>query len=374
MSIRLKIVLVVLPLVIVTLLLTGVSSYFSASTGITRIARDFLGFKAQELRNNADSQWRLLVDNGLTGRTEMVEATKAAVEAYARSLVRSPTEIVFAVDADGGVRMASAELGLTPGETQRLASIARAKTSDLVSIPVAGRERVAKGFWFEPFGWFFLVSEERAVFYARATEITVRTAIILVAAIAITVVLVLLLARYLGRPITRVVSTMKDIIVTNDLSERVPVEYDDEIGRLAQTFNLMVGELEQAYGQISSMRLQGRRGAEARAEDPQHLPEVRAEGRDRPVLQEPRGHARGREPGARRAVLGHPQLHDHLREDDARRPGGLAQPLLHRHGRRHHRPQGHRGQVHRRRDHGVLRRAGEARGRRAARRCWPASR
>ncbi len=43
---------------------------------------------------------------------------------------------------------------------------------------------------------------------------------------------------------------MRDIIATNDLSKRVAVEYHDEIGGLAQTFNLMVGELEKAYGQI----------------------------------------------------------------------------------------------------------------------------
>ena len=72
MSIRLKIVLIVVPLIIATLLLTGVTSYFSASTGITRIAKDFLGFKAQELQKQAESQWRLLVDNNLTGRPEMV--------------------------------------------------------------------------------------------------------------------------------------------------------------------------------------------------------------------------------------------------------------------------------------------------------------
>ena len=45
---------------------------------------------------------------------------------------------------------------------------------------------------------------------------------------------------------------MKDIIDTNDLSKRVMVEYHDEIGGLAQTFNLMVGELEKAYGQIKN--------------------------------------------------------------------------------------------------------------------------
>ena len=97
MSIRLKIVLVVVPLILATLLLTGVSSYFSATSGITGISRDFLGFKADELRKNAESQWGLLVENNLTARPEMVEATKAAVESYAKSLTRSATELIFAV-------------------------------------------------------------------------------------------------------------------------------------------------------------------------------------------------------------------------------------------------------------------------------------
>ncbi len=112
MSIRWKIVLIVVPLILATLLLTGVSSYFSASNGITRVAKDFLGFKAQELQNQAESQWRLLVDNNLTGKPEMVSATQAAVEGYARSIVRSATELIVAVGQDGGMRMSTAS---TPG-------------------------------------------------------------------------------------------------------------------------------------------------------------------------------------------------------------------------------------------------------------------
>jgi class 3 adenylate cyclase/HAMP domain-containing protein len=64
------------------------------------------------------------------------------------------------------------------------------------------------------------------------------------------ILLVLLLANYLTRPLTRVAGTMKEIISTSDLSKRVVVEYHDEIGQLAHTFNLMVGELEKAYRQI----------------------------------------------------------------------------------------------------------------------------
>jgi class 3 adenylate cyclase len=48
---------------------------------------------------------------------------------------------------------------------------------------------------------------------------------------------------------------MKEIISTNDLSKRVVVEYHDEIGALAQTFNLMVNGLEKAYRDIKKFAL-----------------------------------------------------------------------------------------------------------------------
>src|SRR5512136_1212021 len=101
MGIRAKIVLVVLPLIVTTLLLTGVSSFFSATNAITGVAKEFLGFKAAELEKYATSQWGLLVENKLTGRPTMVAATQAAVQSYANSLVRSPTEVIFALDEQG---------------------------------------------------------------------------------------------------------------------------------------------------------------------------------------------------------------------------------------------------------------------------------
>jgi class 3 adenylate cyclase/HAMP domain-containing protein len=115
---------------------------------------------------------------------------------------------------------------------------------------------VAKGFWFEPFGWFLLVSEERSAFYDQVNQIALRTVIILVGAIVGGVLLVLIFAGYLTRPLTRVVGTMREIISTNDLSKRVVVEYHDEIGALAQTFNLMTGKLEQAYKEIKGFAFQ----------------------------------------------------------------------------------------------------------------------
>jgi class 3 adenylate cyclase/HAMP domain-containing protein len=252
MSIRLKIILIVLPLLVATLLITGAFSYFSASYAISLIAKNFLAFKADELSNQAESQWNLLVENNLTKRSDMVDATKAAVGGYAQTIRRSPTELMLAFAEDGSVVMSTSSVTLLQSELPAVLAMIGAKSTDLVTIPLGGKERVAKGFWFEPFKWYLLVTEERATFYSQVNEITMITAIILIASLAAAMILILVFASYLTSPLTRVANTMKQIISTNDLSQRVVVEYRDEIGGLAQTFNLMVEELEKAYGQIKS--------------------------------------------------------------------------------------------------------------------------
>ena len=252
MSIRLKIILTVVPLIIATLTLTGISSFFSATNGITRIAKDFLGFKADELENQAQSQWSLLVENNLSDKPEMIGATQAAVRGYAESILRSPTEVILALDKAGNLAMATGDIKPQADELPALLKLITEKNTELNTVRIGGQDRMTKGFWFEPFGWYLMVTEERSTFYNQVNEITQRSAIILAAAILLAVGLMLLFAGYLTRPLTRVAGTMKNIIATNDLSQRVIVEYKDEIGGLAQTFNLMVGELEKAYGQIKN--------------------------------------------------------------------------------------------------------------------------
>jgi adenylate cyclase len=252
MGIRAKIVLIVLPLIVTTLLLTGASSFFSATNAITGVAKEFLGFKAAELEKYAASQWSLLVENNFTENPAMVAATQAAIESYAASIVRSPTEVIFALDADGRLSMQTGELEVRPGEMPALAELAAGKKRELATPRIGGLDRVVKGFWFEPFGWYLVVSEQRATFYNRVSQITTRTLYILGAAILGGIVLILLFAGYLTRPLTKVAGTMESIIRTGDLSNRVAVEYHDEIGKLAHTFNLMVGQLERAYNDIKS--------------------------------------------------------------------------------------------------------------------------
>ncbi len=117
MNIRWKIVLIVLPLLIAPLLLTGVVSVLSARNGITGVATGFLQFKAEQLVNYAEGQWNLLVNNRLENDPTYLEATKAAVETFALGLVRTPTERIFAIGPAGAVEIRTGDMGASSSET-----------------------------------------------------------------------------------------------------------------------------------------------------------------------------------------------------------------------------------------------------------------
>jgi len=250
MSIRLKIIFVVIPLLIASVVLAGMSSYFVAASSVTKVAVDFLDFKAAEMEKYADSQWNLLVDNGFVGREDMEQAAKAAVEAFARSILRSTTETILAIDSSGAMAMRVGPGIPTDDDRTALLALSEKTGRGFVHFRMAGVERVASLLPFSPFDWRIFVTEERSSFYGEVETIARTALYILVAAALVGIILLFFLAGYLTKPIEKVVEVMRHIIESNNLTERVPVMYRDEIGQLSHTFNLMLEELGTAYEQI----------------------------------------------------------------------------------------------------------------------------
>jgi len=256
MSIRAKIVLIVLPLIIAPLLVTGYVSSLSARNGITRVATSLLRFKQEELLSYASSQWSLLVSNNLVGNEEFVEASKDAVQSFARNMVRSGTELILAVDAGGNVVMATGEIELTAAETESLQALLTEEAFGWQQLALGGSERVAQVAPFEAFGWYILVTEQREAFYQTINQMYLQTGIILSASSALALALLLVFSYLLTQPLKNVVGAMRDIISTSDLSKRVEVLYNDETGELGHTFNLMTSELGKANDLVKGYALQ----------------------------------------------------------------------------------------------------------------------
>ncbi len=217
---------------------------------MTRIAMESLGFKAEELRTYANNQWSLLVSNGLTERDEYREITKNAISSYASSLIRSDSEIIFAVNENKEIAFATAAVKLDTDEKLVLGNLKKNGREGWIEIDAGNQPRVGNGFVFDPFSWYVLVTEGESAFYREVTQIQQQSFIILGASLVISVALLLIFSGYITRPVRRVAQAMRDIISFNDMSRRVEVEYKDEIGELAHTFNIMITQLDRAYGQI----------------------------------------------------------------------------------------------------------------------------
>jgi adenylate cyclase len=252
MRIRAKFVLIVVPLIVTPLLLVGFAASLAARNGITRVATEFLRFKSEELKNYATTQWNLLVENQLDSRPEYVEVSKTAVASFARSLIRSETELILALDEQGQIAMSTAAIELSEQEMPGLIDLARSDEEGWTQMRLGGIVRVAQAARFRPFGWTFLVTEHRDVFYKAVNQIYLQSGFILIIALAVTLILLYAFVRYLTQPLGNIATAMKDIIGASDLTKRVELQYKDEIGDLGHTFNLMTGQLEKAYNQIKS--------------------------------------------------------------------------------------------------------------------------
>ncbi|MDR1389430.1 MAG: adenylate/guanylate cyclase domain-containing protein [Treponema sp.] len=255
MKIRTKIFLVVLPVIVVTVGLSQTASYFRAVSGITRVAQQFLSFKASELRRYAESQWDLLAENNYDLRPDMAAAAKEAVMAYAAGMELGDTELTLALPYPAGETRSTRALELLPGEADKLLVLLQEEREGLEEAFIGGKLRVFRSFYFTPFQCYFVLCEEKTAFYTDAQKITVQTAITAALSLAAAAILLALFARRLTNPLSKVIGEMNRIISGGDLHGRVPVEYRDETGRLALTFNTMIGELDRAYEEIKRRAL-----------------------------------------------------------------------------------------------------------------------
>jgi class 3 adenylate cyclase/HAMP domain-containing protein len=256
LKIRAKFVLVVLPLIVSSLAFTGLMSSQAAQYGITGIATRFLYFKGEELRKYAETQWTLLVENNLLTNQEYLEVSKLAVESFARSLIRAETELILALDDSGNVAMNTGGIELLEEELEKLRMLISNNEGGWQEVRLAGVDRVAQTFYFQPFGWYFLVTERRNAFYQAVTEIFRRSGLVLVLTLSGTILLLMILTQVITKPLHTVVAEMRKIVSDGDLSSKVEILYPDEIGELGHTFNLMTTELQRAYNQIKSYAFQ----------------------------------------------------------------------------------------------------------------------
>jgi class 3 adenylate cyclase/HAMP domain-containing protein len=253
--IRYKIVLVVIPILVITAAFIGMTSYFSARNGITGVAKEFLGYKLNELYNYSSRQLGVIREMNLTNDPSLLGNAKDSIVDYSGTVIASKTGAFLAIRQTGGVDFGTMSNVSSIDTTAILKSIGT-KKSGWLEFELLGVPKV--GVFIQYLDWndYFLIMDDRKVFYEPVNEILQYVLYILAAAVVLSSILLLFYIARLTSPINSFVDTIQGITQDMDLTRRVKIVYNDEIGQLAHYFNQMVAELESAYNQIKNYAYQ----------------------------------------------------------------------------------------------------------------------
>ncbi|MBL8967219.1 MAG: HD domain-containing protein [Spirochaetaceae bacterium] len=256
-SLRLKTYLTLLPIVFVTVAITGYMAFLESRQALTRLANRHLAYKADQLRDYVNSEWEIVSTLGLGGEAAYRQAQEESFRSYAYSLLRGDSELILVLDAAGRPLYrigASGPRGSGPApEAEERIEL----RPGWFSAKILGEGRVGIAFAFEPFGWTIAISEPVSLFYSDIDAMLRKNLAILAAALLCSAALSAAYLRRLIGPLERLAGAMASIGATGDLALRAAVEFDDEIGALARRFNTMIATLES----------QNRRLAEATASE-----------------------------------------------------------------------------------------------------------
>ncbi|MGL5722408.1 MAG: adenylate/guanylate cyclase domain-containing protein [Brevinema sp.] len=263
-SLRYKILFVVLPLLILTVSFLGVTTYFSSNNGITGIAKEFVGYKLQEVYQVAQQQM-MRISLLSVGEVDI----RANVLEYSQKFKE---ETVIIIPVDGDFRNQSANFwaskpDITIDELGELFRIVDTLENIAIADPlkrnnwlnfrsVSGVSRVGVYIPYDEMKSYIVMLLPQEFFYTPVRNIMGYIIIILAVSIIVSIIVMLNFVSFITKPLQESVETIRTITQNIDLTRRIRVYYPDEIGYLGQYFNDMIAELEGAYNQVKNYAYQ----------------------------------------------------------------------------------------------------------------------
>ena len=185
---------------------------------MTRIAMRFMAYKAEELKKYADNQWELLMRNKLAGNSAFVTIAKDAVSSYAKTIIRSRSEIIFAVNSDGKIEMTTSEFDAEEAGREQMLALLKDNREGWFEITIGDESRVGHMFYSPQFDWYVFVTVREEVFYEDIRELTVQQVVIIIISAAAATFFLVLFTHFLIRPVRNVARGMRQIVEKKDFS------------------------------------------------------------------------------------------------------------------------------------------------------------
>lgn len=246
---------VVIPILLLTSLFIGMTAYLTTQNGITGIAKEFLGYKLNEIYKYAARQNNVLKSMNLTNDPAVLQNAKNAVLSYSTTMINSKQGRFIILSTNQAETLSSLS-NMSPQEIKKIVIAMKKKTSGWLEYTFKNQGQVGVFIYFSDWNRYLVLLQGRESFYKPVKEIVQYLIIILIASSVFSSILLLWYISHITRPINTFVDTIQDITEKMNLSNRVKIYDRDEIGYLGFYFNNMISELESAYNQIKNYAYQ----------------------------------------------------------------------------------------------------------------------
>jgi signal transduction histidine kinase/FixJ family two-component response regulator len=247
MRVYYKILLITMPLIVLPALLVGFVTYRVAGEANESMTRHVLEFGLRQAIQAASNQedW-----SGMGAGTPASEGKGPDREALAGALQQirfGKTGYVWAMDSQGIIRSwpDSRLVGQSVGAEAWFRSMVRQGGGHL-RYTWKGENRQADFMFHEPLGWYFISCESEAELTGGINRLGGYTLGVLAVGVALAIVALLFLARWLTAPLNDL-SLGIEKIRRGDLEAHITITTGDEFGVLAGVFNGMAAQLREVF-------------------------------------------------------------------------------------------------------------------------------
>ena len=254
-SLRSKALLVILPVLLCSFIISGYLSGKAYKKSINNIGMQFTVFKAQQFEKYSDMQWNFLVENKLYENEIFLDTVRESIQLFSGNMIKKNDEVIFAVFSDGKIAFSTDEIDISESEKKSLIDVIRRQSSGWVEVSVSGIDWTGYKFYYPPFYWHVFILEKNSSFYSMMRKINFQHYLIMFISSVVAALLISLFIKYLTTPIKKVADGLSNMADLDINSQHIEIEYPDEIGELAYEFNVMSSKLGRSYKKLRKIAI-----------------------------------------------------------------------------------------------------------------------
>ncbi|QEN06639.1 HD domain-containing protein [Oceanispirochaeta crateris] len=254
-NIKTKMIIMIIPILVCSFMVVGYISVISTRNSLMRKSSQLIRYKAGQYESYAKQQWTNLQESGLSTDAVYLDIIQDSLKNYANGMIQNDSEYILALDDSGQLMFSTGDLSWASHFSDEMKSASYHKNGGLYQFTLGSDSYYGLSVLLDFPEWEVYLIEESRSFKDDIREITIQQILSFIIILIVIVIAIIGLLNTITAPIQRFRNTIHKIMENKDFSQKVRIEYPDEIGDLAYDFNTLISNFDLAYSNLKEYAL-----------------------------------------------------------------------------------------------------------------------